>query len=127
MMYGKGNMPNDKIIDIKQVQKNKQKKPKKKLSKRAKHKKLRSMLLLIGLVVVVFGIIFYFTKDIIVLHQKQTELKNEQQQLEKEKKELQKQQNGNTSNEYIENEAREKLNLVLPGEKVFVLPLGGEE
>lgn len=87
-------------------------------------KKMKKPILLM---VIVFGIMIYFSYIIIgqqsLLHTKQLELTGVQQKIKdetKENEELKKQSEAIKSDEYAEKVAREKLNMVRKDERVFV-------
>ncbi len=86
---------------------------------------MRKKLILIILFIVSLYLIVYSVKDILGILKKKEEIKKEQLKLERLKaknEELKKQLEYVKTPEFIEKEAREKLNLARPGEVVVILP-----
>lgn len=82
-------------------------------------KKRRTMIYaaIILAIVAVIGISVY---NIITLKQEQKEILKQQQELKDQKAELQEELDQLTNSQYIEEQARTQLRLVLPGEKIYV-------
>ena len=64
--------------------------------------------------------------NIVSLKAEQKEALEQQKQLQQEKEELQQQLENSSDPDYIEEEAREQLRLVDPGEKIYVVPSVGD-
>lgn len=122
-------MSESKIIDLEKARKSKSSKTRKgkdkvakstkkqTLSPKRKAEKRKRMMLLALLFLLVFG---YSTYKIIGLLIERNSLKKENQQLTEQKKQLEEDIKHIDSLEYIEKKAREELNLVLPGEIIYV-------
>ena len=79
------------------------------------------LLLLLVLILISWAVYNNFSKSGIV-NQQSNKLKKEIDEIEKQNSELASLLDYFASNEYIEKEAREKLNLGQPGEKVVIIP-----
>lgn len=95
---------------------------KKNLSPRARKKRNRRRLFYVIVIGIVALILFGFAGKIIALKAENARLLEEQKNLLSIKKELQQEKKNVNSLDYIEQQAREQLHLVLPGEILYVLP-----
>lgn len=95
---------------------------KKQLSPRARKKRNRRRLLYIILIGIVALVLVGFAGKIISLKAENARLLEEQKNLKEIKRELQQEKKNVNSLDYIEQQAREQLHLVLPGEILYVLP-----
>lgn len=97
-------------------------KEKRRPSVRLRKKQRRTRILLAVLVFLVCVMLAFSVSRIIkVKHEKNVALE-EQQQLKDEKKELKKELRNANDKETIERRAREQLRLLMPGEKLLILP-----
>lgn len=90
--------------------------------RRISRQKRRRGLLIAGIIIILSLVVGYSAYQIISLKIEQKELKARQVQLKKEKKELQKEMTVVNDPEYIEQQARRQLKLIMPGETLYILP-----
>lgn len=108
--------------DKKKVRKPSKKKEKAQLSPRMRKKRNKQIIFTIIVMVVLGGLIGYNAHRIISLKVDNNRLQTEQEKLIKERDDLKEDAKNVNSLEYIEQQARLKLHLVLPGEILYVLP-----
>lgn len=104
------------------VVRKKKKTEKKELSPRAKKQRRKRRLFYLALIALICVVIFGFAGNIIALKAENARLLEEQESLLATKKALEKEKKNVNSLDYIEQQAREQLHLVLPGEILYVLP-----
>lgn len=80
--------------------------------------------MLLIVIAVVFGMFAFSVKNIVSLHIEQSQLKAEQQSLTDQKEDLETELKSINDNNYIEEQARTQLNMVMPGETLYIT---GEE
>lgn len=102
-------MSESKIIDLQDVRRKK-----KNTMKKSKKKAIITVAFVIFVVVVIYpiGKLLY----------ERSQLNRENEKLKEERDSLKKTVEHSDTSEYIENKAREELNLVLPGELIYVVP-----
>ena len=84
--------------------------------------------LIFGLIIAVMALVVgYSAYHIVDLKMEQKQLLSEQEQLKKQKKQLQGELDKVNDSEYIEQQARQQLKLIMPGEKLYVLPEEDEQ
>lgn len=91
---------------------------------------MRKRLIQLLVVILGLGLIVKSSKDILRLFKAGEQIKLVEQrvlQLEKEKKELLEKRQYYSSSDFIEEEARNKLNMAKPGETIVILPPNLEE
>lgn len=89
----------------------------------ARKKAIRKRRIQILLVVVIVAIVLtYFGSRILTITNEKKELLKKQEQLTEQKAELENQVENMESLDYVEQQARKKLHLVMPGEILYVLP-----
>ncbi len=87
-----------------------------------KQNKRRRMLIYAAIIVSIIAVVGVSVFNIISLKQEQKEIKKQQELLQEEKAEKEKELENINDPEYIEEQARAQLRLVLPGEKIYVFP-----
>lgn len=128
---------NSDIIDIKEARKKRAEKKKalenerkaakkaakKRHKKESKPRKGIKLSPLFVIVIIIIGLVIVFTTiNLASLKAEQNSVMKEHQELQKEKKKLEKELSKLNDPDYIEQQAREQLKLIMPGEKLFVLP-----
>lgn len=98
------------------------KKPKKELSPRQKKQRRRKLILSLLIVVVFVAVLGASIFEIIDLKTEQRKLKQEAIKLTEQKKELEDEAKNKDNLDYIEQQARKQLHLILPGEILYVMP-----
>ncbi len=82
----------------------------------------RRRLALAIVIVVLALVLFLFVMNIVSLKREQSDVIEQQEQLEKQKEELQKALEDTDDTENIEEQAREQLRLIKPGETLYLFP-----
>ncbi|MGI6721193.1 MAG: cell division protein FtsL [Anaerovoracaceae bacterium] len=136
---------NAQIVDFKRAQKEKQREEKaarkarraeqrriareepvsefdKKLKKRLNSKHKRKNLIVLAIVVVLALVIGFSTYNTVNLKLEQHKLLSRQEQLEQKKKDLKQELSTVNDDDYIEQQARKQLKLIMPGETLYILP-----
>ena len=87
----------------------------------------RTRVLLLIVIAVVFVVFAFSVKNIVDLHREQAELKAEQRTLTERKEDLEAELKSINESNYIEEQARTQLNMVMPGETLYITEDEGEE
>lgn len=87
----------------------------------------RTRVLLLIVIAVVFVMFAFSVKNIVDLHREQAELKAEQRTLTERKEDLEAELKSINESNYIEEQARTQLNMVMPGETLYITEDEGEE
>ena len=74
---------------------------------------------MIAVIIAIFG---FLAHNIISLKMEQSKLEAKQQKLEEKKKELKEEKKAVNDPEYIEEQARQQLKMIKPGEILYMLP-----
>lgn len=90
--------------------------------KRKANKKLRRFLVYLVVIVLLVCMVGFSVYKVVVVKLEERALVQEQQSLESQKKELKEELKMVNDPEYIEQQARKQLNLIMPGETLYVLP-----
>jgi len=80
----------------------------------------RTRVLLLIVIAVVFVMFAFSVKNIVDLHREQAELKAEQRTLTERKEDLEAELKSINESNYIEEQARTQLNMVMPGETLYI-------
>ena len=102
------------------------------MGKRARRRKNkfrvnRTRVLLLIVIAVVFVMFAFSVKNIVDLHREQAELKAEQRTLTERKEDLEAELKSINESNYIEEQARTQLNMVMPGETLYITEDKDEE
>lgn len=92
-----------------------------------KQNKRRRMLIYTAIIAAIIAVVGMSVYNIISLKQEQKDTKIQNQKLKEQKASLEKQLEKLNDPEYIEDQARTQLRLVMPGEKIYVFPLADED
>lgn len=92
-----------------------------------KQNKRRRMLIYTAIIAAIIAVVGMSVYNIISLKQEQKETKIQNQKLKEQKASLEKQLEKLNDPEYIEDQARTQLRLVMPGEKIYVFPSADED
>lgn len=84
--------------------------------------KRRRNLIYTAIIIAIIAVIGVSVYNIVSLKHEQKQLISQQQELEDQKKELAEELKHLNDKDYIEEQARAQLRLVMPGEKIFVFP-----
>ena len=96
--------------------------------KRKKRVRVNKTRILLTIVITAVLVVFAFSvKNIIDLHQEQADLKAEQQMLSDRKEDLETELKSINESNYIEEQARTQLNMVMPGETLYITEDEDEE
>lgn len=95
--------------------------------RRRKQQRQRRRLIYICVIVFLLAVTAWMARSVVELKHEQNELKAKQQALEEKKAELQKEKKKMQSSEYIEEQARQQLKMIKPGEILYVLPNDGND
>lgn len=87
----------------------------------------RTRVLLLIVIAVVFVMFAFSVKNIVDLHREQAELKAEQRTLTERKEDLEAELKSINESNYIEEQARTQLNMVMPGETLYITEDEDEE
>ncbi len=87
---------------------------------RRKEKKSKKAILYILLILVMLGVLGWHAVDMIILRMDYQEIKMKNEQLKLEKEKLEAELEYINSKDYIEQQARDQLKMVMPGEIVYV-------
>ena len=87
----------------------------------------RTRVLLLIVIAVVFVVFAFSVKNIVDLHREQAELKAEQRTLTERKEDLEAELKSINESNYIEEQARTQLNMVMPGETLYITEDKDEE
>ena len=87
----------------------------------------RTRVLLLIVIAVVFVMFVFSVKNIVDLHREQAELKAEQRTLTERKEDLEAELKSINESNYIEEQARTQLNMVMPGETLYITEDKDEE
>lgn len=119
-------MTDKNVIDIEDVRvnrlKKKKRRQKKPLSLRQRQQKRRKFITSLAIVFLLMSTLGYSLYKIVSLQIEKNKLKEEQQMLKEERDRLEVESKNVESLDYIEQQAREQLHLVLPGEILYILP-----
>ena len=132
---------NAQILDFKKANKEKEKREKKakKTAKKSKEKqtlteaeekhiqrksnqKNRRRWIYVGVIIILVLVVSFSAWNIMSLKMEQNKLEAQQKNLEQQKKDLNSELGDVNDPDYIEEQARKQLNLVMPGETLYVLP-----
>lgn len=100
----------------------KEEKKKKEASARQKVKKNRRRLIYAAIILIIIAVIGASAFNVILLIQEKTEMADRQQELLAEKERLEEKLAGINDLRYIEQQARDHLRLIKPGEILYILP-----
>ncbi len=100
--------------------------PEEQRKRRRKRSARRKKLIPVAIILAVLGFAFFSLYRIVDLKLEQKELLAQQEKLEQQKKELDSQLEDSDDPELIESKARELLNMIMPGESLYVLPDDGK-
>ena len=87
-----------------------------------KQNRRRRTFIYTAIIVVIIAVVGVSVYNIVSLKQEQKQTRAQQQQLEEKKASLQKKLKELDDSEYVEDQARAQLRLVMPGEKIYVFP-----
>ncbi len=90
--------------------------------RRRKQQRRRRRIGYLVIVLVLVLVTAVMARSVVALKIEQNDLRAKQQQLEQRKEELQKEKQTANSPEYIEEQAREQLRMIRPGEILYVVP-----
>jgi len=90
-----------------------------KRKRRQRTNRIRAVILVIFLIAA--GVVGYYVKTVIGLSAEQHSLKQENAELKEKKKALEAELRSINENSYIEEQARKQLNMVMPGEVVYII------
>lgn len=96
--------------------------PKSSTRRSVKSNKLRRMAIYAAIIIIIAGVIGASAYNIISLKQEQKILTAQQKALKDKKQELKEELNHLNDPDYIEEQARAQLRLVMPGESIYVFP-----
>lgn len=94
--------------------------PKASVRQKSKHLRRKTLYALVILMIIAAVAIQVF--NILSLNQEKKDLEAEQQNLKKEQAKLEEELNNVNSREYVEQQARQQLKLIMPGEILYVFP-----
>ncbi|MCR5481349.1 MAG: septum formation initiator family protein [Clostridia bacterium] len=116
--YKRARVPKEKI----KISEDRQKQQRKQNSGRYKVKVRRMRLIFAAIIVLILVVVSFSVINIITLLNEKEERQQEQIRLQEEKARLENRLKNSDSDEYIEQQARSLLKLIMPGETLYVLP-----
>lgn len=87
-----------------------------------KNAKRRRSLIYAAIILAIIAVVSISIFNIVSLKQEQKEIKKQQQELKEQRAQLQEELEQLNDPDYIEEQARAQLRLVMPGEKIYVFP-----
>lgn len=90
--------------------------------KRRKKKNRRRLGIYLLAIAIIAGIFGFLAHNIISLKMEQSKLEAKKEKLEEKKKELKEEKKAVNDSEYIEEQARQQLKMIKPGETLYLLP-----
>lgn len=90
--------------------------------RRRRRQRRRRRTVYIVVIVVLLAITAWMARSVVELKMEQKELEAKQAQLEQKKKDLQEKKKTMNDNDYIEEQARQQLKMIKPGEILYVVP-----
>ena len=90
--------------------------------RRRREQRRRRRLVYIVVIVVLLAITAWMARSVVELKMEQKELEAKQHELELKKEELKKKKKTMNDNDYIEEQARQQLKMIKPGEILYVVP-----
>lgn len=128
------------VIDIEEARRKRQEKRRRQRGKQSgaavqektvrasiRQNKRRRTLIYTAIIVAIIAVVGMSVYNIVSLKQEQKETKAQNEKLKEQKASLQKQLEKLDDSEYIEEQARAQLRLVMPGENIYVFPSLDEE
>ena len=95
--------------------------------RRRKEQRRRRRMAYIFVIVLLLAVTAWMARSIVELKAEQRDLEAKQQELEQRKEELKEEQKKMNSDEYVEEQARQQLKMIKPGEILYVLPDDGSQ